>query len=135
MSNLKNIRQKKNISQKALADRLKVSQSLIAQYERGQRRITPYHALLLSEVFSCDPVEILETAEEKDRFFKWIFTLDNNNLADNIVLIDYKQDQKTGVLNDHEQTLINNYRSLNKKGREMLLELSDDMASNEKYKQ
>ena len=36
--NIKNIRKKANLSQKALAEKLGVSQQMIAQYEKGKRQ-------------------------------------------------------------------------------------------------
>ena len=61
-----------------------------------------------------------------------VYIDDVEHITDSYIFEMFKQSQD---LKTDELYLLENYRGLNKKGKDMLLELSDDMASNEKYKQ
>lgn len=57
-------RQHANLTQAALAERLKCQQSLIARIESGERRIDVIELISISRAIDCSPEDILKKVEE-----------------------------------------------------------------------
>lgn len=60
MENLKNIREKKNITQIKLSIDIEVSQELISQYELGKTKPTVENLLKLADYFNCSTDYLLQ---------------------------------------------------------------------------
>lgn len=62
---LKKLRTQMNLSQKYVADQLKVSPSIISAYETGERTPSTENILLLSYLFKCSTDYLLGKDKEK----------------------------------------------------------------------
>ncbi len=61
---LKDLRQKSDLTQEALAEKLFVSRDLISKWENGRRRPAFHYLEKLSEIFSCEMDTLIERNEE-----------------------------------------------------------------------
>ncbi|MBD5405645.1 helix-turn-helix transcriptional regulator [bacterium] len=57
---LKSYRKKANLTQKELADKLDVNQSLISKIESGERKINLIELIMIFKVMNFNPLEIIE---------------------------------------------------------------------------
>ena len=57
---LKSYRKKANLTQKELADKLDVNQSLISKIESGERKINIIELVMFLKVMNFNPLEIIE---------------------------------------------------------------------------
>lgn len=105
--NIKKTRKQANLTQRQLAEKLAVSQAMIAQYESGERNP------------KRETVEKIAKALGVDPFSLYSFDMATAALSDNI-------DQK-------EHGLLTNYRKLNTSGQDKVLEYVSDLADNPKY--
>lgn len=91
MDNLKDIREKRGITQIKLSVDIEVSQELISQYERGTTLPSPINLVRLADYFNCSvdyllgrtnnyrPIESLTKQDiEKDNLYEKFSSLDNN---------------------------------------------------------
>jgi transcriptional regulator with XRE-family HTH domain len=63
---MRNSRREANLTQQQLADRLAKSQSFIAKYEAGERRLDVVEFLTVAEAMGADPVGLIaELAREE----------------------------------------------------------------------
>lgn len=60
-------RQKADLTQQAVAKRLKRPQSFVAKYEGGERRIDILELIEISEVLEADPAAILRAVQRMGR--------------------------------------------------------------------
>lgn len=60
---IKFLRRQNGLSQMALAEKLKVSQGAISQWESGTTKPSLNHLLMLSSIFSCSINELFEKRE------------------------------------------------------------------------
>lgn len=57
---LKSYRKKANLTQKELADKLDVNQSLISKIESGERKINIIELIMFLKVMNFNPLEVIE---------------------------------------------------------------------------
>ena len=58
LKTLKICRKNSNITQKQLADKLHIAQSLISKIETGERKIDVIELIEISKAIGCNPIEI-----------------------------------------------------------------------------
>lgn len=86
MENLKNIREKKNITQIKLSVDIEVSQELISQYELGKTKPTVENLLKLADYFNCSTDYLLQRTNTPTK----INTLDKKELEVANIVEQYK---------------------------------------------
>lgn len=59
--NLKRLREKKGVTQKALSDKLNITRSMLCQIERGTKTLSLPLAKEITEVLNCTIDELFET--------------------------------------------------------------------------
>lgn len=62
-NNLKNLRENANLTQKHIADYLKIDQSLISKFEKGERSISSDMLNELANLYCCPITKLLEEKE------------------------------------------------------------------------
>ena len=60
LSTLISLREKKELSQRQLAKRLKKPQSFVSKYERGERRLDVIELLEITNALEADPHQIID---------------------------------------------------------------------------
>jgi len=103
MNNLKEIRTRSGLSQRELANKTKISRSLIAQLELGTAKMTYRVAIILANFFHCYPNEILgeDLIAIHGGFEESIRALCDSNAVDMI------QKLQSGNFDKREQMLYN----------------------------
>lgn len=59
MNQIRDIRQARGMSQKELADKLGVNQSMISDYENGKVELTLTKAVKIADILECDLNDLL----------------------------------------------------------------------------
>lgn len=109
---LKELRCSRRLSQKELADLLKISKSSINMYERGEREPKLDTIEAIADFFNVD-LDYLMGATSDIKAFDEI---------------------PREPLNAEEEKLLNAYRSFNAEGQERLLQYAEDMSNLDRYK-
>ena len=89
MSNeIKNLRNKKGLSQQELADMVGTSFQQISKLERGERPVTPYWARRIAEALEVEPIDVapelatvlkLETSEKAMKLAQKLAEMEDKN--------------------------------------------------------
>lgn len=128
---VKKIREGKGLSQRALGEKMNVTQQTIAQYEKltdlpklaTVRKIADALEVDISELYD-NPMKQIAREVTRDHITQ---TVDAINAAINKRIESYSPDEE-------REYLLSNYDSVNDEGKQKIVEYSEDIASNEKYK-
>lgn len=118
--NIKKARKEAGLKQKELADAIGVSAQMISLYETDSRR--PKYETL---------AKIAGAIRKKSGNYVYVYhLLDNNTELYTKILEEHNEDK----YNEPSAKLVRNFNAVNKEGKEKILDYSDDIASNPKYK-
>lgn len=128
---VKKIREGKGLSQRALGEKMNVTQQTIAQYEKltdlpklaTVRKIADALEVDISELYD-NPMKQIAREVTRDHIAQ---TVDTINAAINRRIETYSPEEE-------REYLLSNYDSVNDEGKQKIVEYSEDIASNEKYK-
>ncbi len=114
---IRNRRTELGLTVEELAKAVGVNESKIKNLENGYiTDIKPNELTKLAKVLEIDPTLLLEV---------------ENNLSPKVA----DSSDRFKIHTDDEKLLLNNYNALNQTGKEKLIDYSDDLVSNGKYKQ
>lgn len=118
---LKEVRKERNLKQKDIAEKLGVSAQSYNQYEQGKRKPKHETILKLCEVLNC---AYMYEKNGEPRLYTFHDTTIRKSPCNSAADSDTMKDR-----------LLSNYESVNADGKQRIADYSDDIASNDKYKQ
>lgn len=122
---LKDARKYKGLTQQQLADKLSVTPSLIGQYETGKRRPKKENVEKIARALDLG---YSYTKDGEPYFYTFVDTVEHN--TDNT---EFNAGQYYNAINGQNE-LTANYKAVNDEGKKKIVDYSDDIASNPKYK-
>lgn len=75
--NLREIREKKGISQEELAEKLGISRIMIIHYEKGRNYPSLERAVQISNILGCTLDELVDTKRYLDEYHDMLYNLNN----------------------------------------------------------
>lgn len=111
-SRLRTLRERYNLTQEDVGQKIGVSKATVNRYETGEIDIKRTIAIKLAKVFNTSPAYIMGWTDE---------------------IIPTNSDTSSSTLSEDEQKILKNFRILNNLGKSRALEYVEDLTYNEKY--
>lgn len=125
---IKKIRQELGISRQELADKLKVSPQMIYKWETGRSNPKMHTITRIADALEVSLFELISPYDAENEYCKVLKILDGKVLGN-----DSDESSELATYDDQKQ-LLSNFDSVTDEGKVKIIDYSEDIASNPKYK-